>query len=1717
MARVGAALALAVLWLAAACLAALVGGSAAAPELSTELSAASLAVAAELSAASLAPALDPLGGARFAGGTDALVAAVHEAYQMVTRDPIEGARLLGGDFSQVNTILSKVQLDLNISAIDPIYLPTAKQIPLFAGGYIPITLFFIFWEPGNAAAKCSNISIGSVDVLGSKNPIKQILYDTELCLMDGSCSPGLSFVKPRLVEQYFMELLVTGIKMQCDIPTRVVHNCDFSLLSICDGTGTAAITKAEVLQVARTKRPTGNIKITALIDLDIPLQVLSLANFSTTDASKAASVGAPPRDCSKAWNGTAPSSAPTTTPALAYVDCQVHRDTKQVVMFRNLTFSVSGLGTVTNPSNILGGDETLIGKGGLSAEVELQLGGEKKSLAQDPIEKVLYDLLNGMQDQVRPLLDRNMFTDNSTVGRSSNFAYYFLQVRGAKRVVPSKALSYESSVLAKAPAGVKLSNLGDNMLVNAVKAFPDDSMWVSGDDPSPNASVFKRVYPFLSGNVTVPAGVDPILGVVDNYLKTNLSATRGVLNRTDVFKTVEEVLGASTLNASVGVPFNFDFAFVNNKTAVVVNVTATHAYLWVAPRSDAPANPRTWLDRIYLLGNQTLRLPALEGLDVKVEVRLTVKVQFLGGDKLMTADMDKTGTLYKVLDAAKAFNISEPEIVVTAEWLDFFLELTGAVAVDEEAVPRLQIGPLAEHLLDCAVSLFYTTPRITGAVTNARGSSLVVSGFTDGIVSLVGVAVNAIYPLYEGLIPGLAEYVMATALVEAELLKPRVCPEAVNTGDAIFQFNGTLLDQVHALLTQDNVYTLINTLFPKSTEYGRQEFNQVVTADKPARVVTLRNLPSTDGLNIDVELLISSVEIAGVSPGNFTSFILLDVPKDNPTRIFNDIAVGSLGRPVVLSGVLEFNTYPTAKAPPGPGRRLAQENEDEDEDEDENEELQQEQVQGEHRLRELVGTATPTGFPTTSRPSLPTTLEPTSKPTTLTPTPAPTTRKPTRRPTSTPPTPFPVGTQLNKLRLTVSFESVHFLLDLILKFKAYDVMSTQVRDVLKLWCWMGKLQKPSGLQEIALQFTKGLMRLECETCMNTVLAGLAARFNNDAASIEFFAFLNLILDYVATALENFFKGTTWDTTITDLQRMCQELDPLPNVQTFGKNKEEMGSLMVLLGAATASLAVMASVQCCCMSSTHEVKRHARLAPGAGAGAGAARGSLSKGGGAAESSNPLAFLEDVEDKGHVAERIERTPMFNHPDVSTCWKFGIPLLLVLNLALFIVGHLGVAVTTSLFAGFAGAPIELKDFQGISVIKSASAVWNAGGIFLALLIILLSITWPYVKIVGMAICWFTPTRALSFHGRGTLIRRLDQLGKWSLVELYLLLFILVTFRLEVASPETTFLPKNFYALALSINPQLSIYTFCTALVISLATSNVIEWLHEGLEKKAATVNRKPQKGDEEPIAMADFTFPTPAGDSAVGISRLGTALLVAGIAVAVTLKFVAAISPSLSTQIVGLAGLVIELENKGSSFQVYSLFRFLTLVLGSVSPGQVYLGAFFLLTVIAIPVLQLILLIKLLLGRHTLNQAVWWYDVNVVLSAWACSEVFLMGVGVTVMEMGQISGSLVAKECAFLQPFMKNQLLPLGLIGEADVNASCFQLLGTIEYGLYVLFLSIIIANICHYTVTVAFLKFVQARLDIQEGQRTPGPAINALEKFYLATGLMRRGTAVARVAV
>jgi hypothetical protein len=230
--------------------------------------------------------------------------------------------------------------------------------------------------------------------------------------------------------------------------------------------------------------------------------------------------------------------------------------------------------------------------------------------------------------------------------------------------------------------------------------------------------------------------------------------------------------------------------------------------------------------------------------------------------------------------------------------------------------------------------------------------------------------------------------------------------------------------------------------------------------------------------------------------------------------------------------------------------------------------------------------------------------------------------------------------------------------------------------------------------------------------------------------------------------------------------------------------------------------------------------------------------------------------------------------------------------------------------------------------------------------------------------------------------------------------------------------------------------------------------------------------------------------------------------GCIVAIALKLVAASLPVLRTEIVGLARLILELE-EAPNVADYSLFRFFFIIFGSGSIGEAYLGIFFALTVIAIPVLQRVMLIGMLIGRFSLNSAIFWYDVNVVVSAWACSEVFIMGVGVTVMELGQISGNLVKKECAFLQPLMENQLQQVGLVDEIDVKASCYTLLGSIREGLYVLFVAMVIANICHYSITVGFLRMVQARLDLREGQRRYGYAETGVERFLVSCFCMNRG--------
>lgn len=65
------------------------------------------------------------------------------------------------------------------------------------------------------------------------------------------------------------------------------------------------------------------------------------------------------------------------------------------------------------------------------------------------------------------------------------------------------------------------------------------------------------------------------------------------------------------------------------------------------------------------------------------------------------------------------------------------------------------------------------------------------------------------------------------------------------------------------------------------------------------------------------------------------------------------------------------------------------------------------------------------------------------------------------------------------------------------------------------------------------------------------------------------------------------------------------------------------------------------------------------------------------------------------------------------------------------------------------------------------------------LALVVAIFSGAWPYVKLLLMLWCWLATARQLSPATRGRILEVVDLLGKWSLLDVFILVMFMVAFR--------------------------------------------------------------------------------------------------------------------------------------------------------------------------------------------------------------------------------------------------------------------------------------------------------------------------------------------------
>jgi len=128
----------------------------------------------------------------------------------------------------------------------------------------------------------------------------------------------------------------------------------------------------------------------------------------------------------------------------------------------------------------------------------------------------------------------------------------------------------------------------------------------------------------------------------------------------------------------------------------------------------------------------------------------------------------------------------------------------------------------------------------------------------------------------------------------------------------------------------------------------------------------------------------------------------------------------------------------------------------------------------------------------------------------------------------------------------------------------------------------------------------------------------------------------------------------------------------------------------------------------------------------------------------------------------------------------------------MALFLWSNLevGASVVLTIHTGTSSHPLpSLFDF---SLANSIRDMWSAKVYPLSILIAVFSGGWPYLKCLLMLFCWFMPRDVVPVKQQNRILLALDALGKWSLVDSYLLVAMMVAFRFTLFNPETSALMR-------------------------------------------------------------------------------------------------------------------------------------------------------------------------------------------------------------------------------------------------------------------------------------------------------------------------------------
>ena len=377
-----------------------------------------------------------------------------------------------------------------------------------------------------------------------------------------------------------------------------------------------------------------------------------------------------------------------------------------------------------------------------------------------------------------------------------------------------------------------------------------------------------------------------------------------------------------------------------------------------------------------------------------------------------------------------------------------------------------------------------------------------------------------------------------------------------------------------------------------------------------------------------------------------------------------------------------------------------------------------------------------------------------------------------------------------------------------------------------------------------------------------------------------------------------------------------------------------------------------------------------------------------------------------------------------------QYAIPALLLLNAALFISSNTSSGASVAVVINLGDTRIETGSLFDFALTNSVKDMWQAKVYPLSLLIAVFSGGWPYIKISLLLACWWAPRDLMGAKLRERILMAVDALGKWSLIDAYVLVLLMVAFSFHLElSEEGQLQPPS--TVDVFVNPERGFYLFILATILSLILTHVL--LH--YERGASVAST-----DTSTVAIALRDHASKRGPkdwgplqrtsqrleawsrSASSIAPKGTwrdAIVTPALVASIVLQLIGASVSTFRFTFGGLAAYALDLINPDLIESVYSLLSLGARIPAVSDPANGLIGptaieAVFYTFAFVTPLVQLVVLFILWFMPLRLRRQYQLFVLAEILHAWSGLEVFVVSILAALLEIQQFVEFIVAPYC-------------------------------------------------------------------------------------------------------